>query len=400
MNPQQFVPRSTNKELIRTLAERVRESPFFKGRTDDRNHQLLLDLFVNKYPAPTLDGDIRAHLDRQGTITGEVTRLADRLVTTFRKDRSLWPSQQALFVRSEKNGRSLDIGYLSSVLPATWQFWFPQCVRLGAQTKEEERQRQEASNHFIIFSEPLFFFSKSLRAYVRLLDVNYEDSNDEERNDVHSNDHLVANAKDRIRGKIPRALHSQIDRLDLTPVRHYVASGDAYSASEIRGWFRSAMKEMGSSFAQPPEYREASQVAPADYMKNLIIVGSRRSLKLLSEFQRDALGLEVLLTESGIELRGKSTNDEYDATGFTLSYVIVTMWTFDENHVHTYIVSNHTRATHAVTRLLQDEEQMREICGRIRRDGKIPGRFQIAFKVPLTHDRHALKPSVLDTFIY
>jgi hypothetical protein len=76
------------------------------------------------------------------------------------------------------------------------------------------------------------------------------------------------------------------------------------------------------------------------------------------------------------------------------------MWTFDEGHVHTYIVSNHTRATNAIAGTLLDDVRMKPIIADTLVNGRIPERFQIAFKVSLSHDKQASSPSLLQTITY
>jgi hypothetical protein len=391
--------RTVDRTLITKLADDVRRSAFFHKRADAKNNLCLLDLFVKKYPDHVSDTDIRTALGRRAAVTGEVKRFRERIATTFLRDRSLWPNQQVLLV-PEGQPWCLDVDYISQVLPAIWKFWFQQTVRLGPQNDRllpinarASGHQPEARNHLIIFSEPVFFFSKAMGAYIRLLDVNCED-----RIDRTANDDLVKKAERNIRARLPRNLRSQVQSLGLVPVRHYLPAGDAYGASEVRGWFRSAMAEMGNTSGEAPEYREASQVAPDDYQKNLVVLGSRSSLKLFSDFQKEHPELSVKLTDEGIELHKELLKDEVGAEGFKVAHATVTMWVFDEGNAHTYIVSNHTRATSAVASTLLNKEQMKKIANSILVDGRIPGRFQLAFKVDLgLHDKHASVPILLDT---
>jgi hypothetical protein len=373
----------TMDATVEELEKRVKRSKSFQpgfDPADEGNLAKLLSLFAQKYPgSPTAD-EIRSVLQRHSNWSVEVGRLSDRLNKCFRSDRSFWPGQKRLFIpRKGKAANSLKVGPLSALLSPRVKFWFSQCVRL-----------ESAREHtFIVFSEPLFLYSPDLRAYLRFLDANHE-----EQFDSGNIDNPIRIARSRIRGLLPKG--KQIDaivaRLDLIPTRNYLPAGDSYAAVRIRRWFRRSTKHI-------VEYKEALDVANDDRRSSLIVLASRSSLKLLDHLQ-STIPLEIKLTETGISFKGRMMNDEIGDRGLHLARVVVTNWTFSTGAVHTYIASNHTRALESVASVIASDDsnddsdddsnhdsndpRLQPVSDAILApDGRIPGRFQLAFEVPL-----------------
>jgi hypothetical protein len=177
--------------------------------------------------------------------------------------------------------------------------------------------------------------------------------------------------------------------LNLVPTRNYLPAGDSVAAGKIHGWFRDSVKhEIGE--------KEARGVSELDSTKsNLVILASRSSLPLLARFQKTTLELRIHLTDKGIKVDDNNLDDDIGDEDFGTAYVVVTNWTFDTDNVHTYIASNHTRALGAVAELLVNDDLLDHIT-LVDAEGRIPRRFQLAFKVPLLlHEMQAGKPVLL-----
>ncbi len=418
-------------EIIEKLAVAVKQSKLFRKRVDAANIEKVFDLFVEKHPEGPTSDEIKSKLNVSGNIGGTVNRVHDRLRECFLKDRSLWNHQKMLFIvrRGGKGNDTLEWCPLVKELSPTQRFWFWQCTRLPEAEDEKEDAKKPVDDTYqscIVSSEPLFFFSKSLRGYFRLLDVNYD--RPFEKDNINE---LVTSAKDRILEAIPSytpsnaviefvkntvslpertktkiikaipkeipstAMIEFVKNLDLIPTKTYIPAGDSDAAVRIRRWFQETCHhDIG--------YREASHVAEEDFnTMNLIILASRSSLPLLARFQRINPQLQIQLTEEGITFGGRVLRDgvledDNKNQDFHLARVVVTNWTFDTDNVHTYIASNYTRALSAVARLLVNARAFAPVSQAIIQNGMIPRRFQLAFNVKLQiNETQATIPQLL-----
>ena len=349
------------RNIINDLAELVKASAHFRARTEEPDKLTdALDAFVRAYASSGSQPDIHASLAH---------RLKQRLEDSFKKDRNLWnPHQQYLLdLPSPKRGLALE--KLSRVITGTTdRFWFHQSARF------------DSDRTFVVFSEPLFFFSRNLRAYLRFLNINHDGSVDNE-------EELVNQAKRELNtmlrggGLDQKAAKDVLKALDLVPVHHYVGAGDSYGASVIRRWFR-------KNKMTPPRRREGSRIVDIDRgALNCIVLASRRTNRDLTYFAQRTPKLHFELTENGIRAGETELRDEFGKHGMTLARVIVTNWVFaDTDNVYTIVASNHTRAVGRIAEFLVSGELDRHhrLPNKLlAADGMIPSRVQFAFSVPL-----------------
>jgi hypothetical protein len=390
---------SVEKLLVEKLVGLVKKSQWWPPR--EGSLVKLLDVYARFYPDPPTHDAIEQA--RTGSSDMTRTRLNDKLKECFLKDRSLWSDQQRILIH---RGQGLQLEPVSPLLGETLKFWFSQCVRIPS----TQGAVGWAPQSFIVLSEPLCFFCRTLNGYFRFLDVNHDGQFETQKSES-----LVAQARDRLRqtlearlltnsisGKpqrnrkiaarektITKELAMFVAALDLVPTRNYIPAGDSTAAGQIRNWFR-------DSTNCDIHEKEAMEVSDRDSTKsNLIILASRSSLPLLDRFQNTHQELRILLTKTGISFDKKPLDDEIGNEGFRMVYVVVTSWTFETGNVHTYIASNHTRALGAVAELLVSDKALGGIS-LVDSKGRIPRRFQLAFEVPLhLHEMQAGEPRLL-----
>lgn len=439
INPQvpQLSHAEKEKAIVQRLANRLKETPFFPAGAQ---HTRLLALYVQNYDgAPTLERLKEAAGGHDPTKA--IAMLNKQLKTCFCEERSLWFEQSRLFVPHKQRNEAhppISVQPLYEILEhPTDRFWFTQCCKLS-----DEPSPDPIKNTFILFSEPLFFYSREFRGYFRLLDLNFEEQFTADASTV-----LVEEAKERIRSRFPaiadaanEELRKYLNKLDATKktkkktssalidkflpleieikkrvaqemdtfvnglglvaVRTYIPAGDSYGAVAIRRWFRERMNAIIS-------YRESHVSDGHLRQANLIILASRSTLPLLADFQKEE-SLAIKLTQTGIEFSDTSSaigtkfnkmmiDDEIDTAGnIKKAHVVVTMWRLDTENVYTFIASNHTRAVEAVAKLLVNDEILRKQGAAIIHQDRIPSRFQLAFEVPLIRqETHANEPKLL-----
>jgi len=368
------------------LAKRLRDRKTkFKPHS---NNSKLLNLYLKKFPGSATNEEASSTI-KQSDIKVPITRLRKDLEDCFKTDRSLWKDQWMLRLSDArmKQTHSLEIRPLYSVLTPAMRVWFHQCLRIPIAQNNKEEALQQEPQPTVVLSEPLFFFSSSLGAYLRFLDINHDESfRADERG-------LLDAARNRLadvisRGKTDEDVNRFVRELDLVPVRLYLPAGDSFAKTSIRRWFR-------DSFKVRVGYKAASAVPLTDSENvNLIILASRSSLPLVAQFQNQNDDLRLRLTENGISFDGNSFPDVISPKkGTTLSQVIFTNWITDTGKAHTYLMSNHTRALQAAADfLVTDSDQLREITDRLVLEAgrKIPAKFQIALEVSLTgHETRA-----------
>ena len=377
------MPPDPDREVVSRWVSRLKErSKTFKAGT---NHAKLLDLYLSRFPETATNEEASKALG--GTSPNvPINRLIADMQECFTNDRFLWLDQQMLVLSDTGPNQThkLQLQPLWKTLSPSIRIWFHHCMQVPAPRKKEWFVNTPEPQPFIVISEPLFFFAPSLGAYFRFLDMNHDTlfRPDETR--------LIAEARIRLGEIFPQILDSDSARdpitdLPLVPVRLYLPAGDSYAKTAIRRWFRNTMKHRVG-------YKSASAVSiPDSVNSNLIVLASRSSLPLLTEFQHQNQPL-LQLTKDGISFKGEILKDQVSPhKGTTLSYAIVTNWTLETGKVHTYIASNHTRAIEAVVNLLVGEsELLKDLSEALVVDGKIPGKFQVAFEVSLhLHETNA-----------
>lgn len=365
------------REFVAKLASDVIRSKRFHAReeVDDKLTQALQQ-FANAY------GDPGVLQISERMPTGIKHRLKKQLRTCFKTDHRFWRSRDQYILSLSRSG-GLELRRLSDVVEdAPTRFWLHQSARF-----DPERT-------FITISEPLFFFSNTLNAYLRLLDINEDDQVAGKETEIAATARNRIERQLRAAGVVAQSADDLMKAIDLVPVRHYLPAGESLGASEIRGWFR---KTLGS----PPKRREASRGSEFDRSaSNLIILASRDSDPDLRYFRRRVPDLRLDLTENGIRWDNKEMRDEISPTGARITRVVVTNWLFDDDNAFTVIASNHTRALGRVCALLVGNEM--DPRWLVDSDGIVPTKIQMVFEVQLNiHESLANAPRLLgDPIIY
>src|ERR1700722_7939916 len=220
------------KKLIQELRNDVLASPHFPHAAE-RLDQVLSN-YVAIYPAKP---SVKFQQENEAY---RANRLKRELRKCFRNDRRFWrrPDQLMLVLESPRLG--LELRSISELLQeerdpsgnevkdGRMLFWFHQLARL------------DEGKTLFGFAEPLFFLSRTLNAYFRFLDIDFDDSFDEGETakllpELASR---TLQAKLEKAGFEPRTIDTFVHTLDLIPVRLYVPAGDAFGISWIRRWFR------------------------------------------------------------------------------------------------------------------------------------------------------------------
>jgi hypothetical protein len=375
----------------------------------------VFDLYAQQYPAiPTVDQIALAGLN---VLDGKFSQLNRHILTCFEEDPSLWTDQNIIHISSNAG---FDVRPLADqyFFTSPMRFWLAQCVNLKNEGDLKNEAGARPTGTLIVYSEPLFFYSKRLNGYFRFLDIDHEGpiSKGEAEGLVESaklqlqrvfpdgpisNDEaerLVKRGKSQVQRVFPKEIRQMNPDLDLVPCRHYVPAGDGTAALEIRRWFRLTISRDAAI-----RYTESSSIAPINRVEtNMIVLASRSSLGLLQQFQTETPELAFELTGSGIKCRSTDPglSDVSYGNGKPLAHVLVTNWIFPTGHVHTYLASNHTRALGAVALLLVNHKLLAPICETISPKNKpFPRRFQMVFEVDLYYnDMRAGTPRFLPEY--
>jgi hypothetical protein len=374
---------AAKKKLIQELKNEVLASPHFP-RAAERLDQVLSN-YVAIYPAKP---NVKFQQENEAY---RANRLKRELRKCFRNDRRFWrrPDQLMLVLESPRLG--LELRSISELLEderdkngkevkdGRMLFWFHQLARL------------DEGKTLFGFAEPLFFLSRTMNAYFRFLDIDFDDSFDEEET-ARTLPELASRAlkvKLEKAGFEPRTLDTFVHTLDLIPVRLYVPAGDAFAISWIRRWFR-------HQGLVAPSRKENQRISLADRRNsNLVVLASRRTHPLLRYLREKAPYLACDLTEKGARIGDESVEDCDVGGGAFRYHVIVTNWAFGTENVYTMIASNHTRASGRLAQLLVagPNEDSRLDPAKLVWQGKIPHRLQLVFTVVVNgNETHANEP--------
>lgn len=362
-----------SRDQISSLVERILNHPKIKKT---RNLELLKKLW-RQYDELNSNVDLNA---------GDVNRLKIALKRLI-SDRSLWTDQISISVsKKHSDGYRLVAEPIHSTLTATQQIWFHLFRRIRSTQQSSEEGR--TANSLVFVSEPLFFYSPTLRAYVRFLDINWHSAVDancatELRSQVIS--HLIT--------RLPHLLESTVrdvvDEMGFTPNYHYSPTGDAQAAVRIRRFFRT---EAGTA----PNYEHTHNLSARtrdDF--NIILIGNARTTKDIDWFQ-NTHNPPVLLTDDGITLRGVPHLDEIHVDELSKVWVIFSCWRLSTGNVLFSLASNHTRAIDRVAEALVKKEECADWAARLMKGRTtIPDRFQLVFRVSLVRfESKALDPEL------
>jgi len=223
----------------------------------------------------------------------------------------------------------------------------------------------------LAYTEPIVFYDKKRRCYIRYLDINC--------------DSLEAQEVRRAVGE-----NSGHEALALVPDFHYQASGEVQAAHVIEAWFKknNIVIEAGLT-RQVTSDREL-------YTHNSILLGSGRANRHIREFQRD-LGFRVekdrvVVSEADPARGEKAEYVEPEVSAHRtreFSHCVVTRLPNLVNEAFvTMIAANNGRAIESVAIYLTSIEKMKELYQaylELGREGPLPTRFQIIFRVGIVH---------------
>lgn len=374
-----------DKQIVRDLANLVENSHFFHGRHKNTQAPKL---------TAALRGLVAAFGDSQSPkvldqYRNQIDRLKAQLNNCFENDISLWRTDQKALFLSRTEGLSLRL-ISETVTKGPARFWYHHLVRYGPHRS------------YCASSEPLFFYSKSLNAYIRFLDINLDLPSLKPNAAKLGNDaRKMLDSKLAAHGFELKPTKTSVQPLDFSPARLYIPAGDASGISWIRRWFRKRLNGVA-----PPPRMERNQL-PADNGSTLnrIVLASRCTNPSLQYLRSVHPNLKFDLTESGIRIGSRNQHDEVGANGTTLAHVVVTNWVFEGGHAYSIIASNHTRAAGRVAQLLVAESEGKDPDPRpylngsllIKPDGTIPERMQMIFSVKLNvYESQANDPELLD----
>src|ERR1700722_6225073 len=214
-----FMPSESEIQTVEELAGRVLRSPHFRARKGEDKLGETLQNFVKVYR----DSHMR-HLVSNVSAPLE-HRVRENLKQCFKTDRTFWRAAEKHVLVLPSRKEVLTLVRLSQIIddPPS-RFWFHQCARF------------EQPETIVTFSEPLFFYSPILHAYIRLLDIDCE--GDLEGKELQLTEKALAALNERlVQPGMAMGLAAHLGS-GLIPVRHYVAAGDAFGGSSIRAWFR------------------------------------------------------------------------------------------------------------------------------------------------------------------
>ena len=152
---------------VQELIKRVRTSKAF----DESPPAMvkLFDFYAERFPAiPTADQIASANIQN---LSVQISRLNKCILKSFEKDHTLWRPQKLLHLHGKFGFEVLPLSTADFLVP-TKKFWFAQCARL--QDEPGPQSSETLSETLIVFSEPLFFFSKRLQGYFRFLEINHD----------------------------------------------------------------------------------------------------------------------------------------------------------------------------------------------------------------------------------
>jgi hypothetical protein len=246
-------------------------------------------------------------------------------------------------------------------------FWDSHCV--GRPDREEL---------LVVYTEPLFFWVKSQRCFVRFLDINWEST-------------------DTIPDDLLKRAHEHYEREDLVPSFHYKPSGEVAARDSLLRFLRryNVIKHKQMQVNSLP-----SRECPHNdslWSRNLIMLGNRRTNGLLRRLQDDrAEPLEMVLMDEDIACRRKPPCRDTPQ----LAYALLTrMRNRNPAGVVTMIGANHGRAAEKVAEFVTDEDQLNRFyseCG-IDASRVLPETFQILFSVDILDFDNPLKAQVVSS---
>jgi hypothetical protein len=326
------------------LAERVIARD--RGLTE-ASRELLREL-VSRTP-----GD-RHHVD--GSVQARVAnhRLRESLLYHFNKTLdgrreperlTFLPKSAALVLEPNR----LDLSYVE-------HFWDAHCVG-----------RPAGETLTIIYTEPLFFFDKTNRTYVRFLDINSEARVSEE---------VLAKAKARLKAD------------DLVASFHYQPSGEIGARNLLLAWFRNY--DVVERQRMTVESKASRLCASDGALRNgnVVLLGNRRTNTFIRELQAermtDAEPPLITIEDHTVRLKNPARDQSWDDTP-RRAYAIVSRMRNMFGGMATMIAANHGRAAEKVADFLTSETSLKKLYDKyeLTREESLPQSFQVLFGVDI-----------------
>jgi hypothetical protein len=238
------------------------------------------------------------------------------------------------------------------------------------------------NKNLIIYTEPLFFWDKHNRCYIRFLDINSD------RPEVDAQ---------QIRASIPKNHPAH----QLEPCFHYQSAGETQAQRILRKWF-----EQQDNKVRVEVSRECVEAWVWDY--NLVILGNARSNRFLRELQD---GLAMVLRDDRITVRrtpeDKRPSEIEDLIPSTTRpgayyvHAIVTRGLGRAQHrCVTLIAANHGRAIEKVAEFLTNPDNLKQLYRDLRLDPgePLPLTFQWLFRLKLlNHELIVGEPELIES---
>lgn len=239
-----------------------------------------------------------------------------------------------------------------------------------------------ASQNLIIYTEPLFFWDKEHRCYIRYLNLNDESSS----LDV-----------DRIRRNLP----ADHPATRLQPCFHYQSSGETQAQRILRKWFEQQ---------DDVDVKLSRECVDSEVWKhNIVVLGNSRTNRFLRILQKE---LTFLLQDDKVAVKARGRKRSYELVDLEPSpkepserylYAVLTRRpsTVKQRCV-TMIAANHGRGIEKVAETLTLPNAIDRLYSQLQLDRTqpLPDRFQLLFRIQtLDHELAPGEPELIDSII-
>ncbi len=244
------------------------------------------------------------------------------------------------------------------------------------------------SENQIIYTEPLFFWDKQNRCYIRFLDINDESPTLDIRN---------------LQARIPPGHPAH----RLVPCFHYQSSGETQAQRILRKWFEQQGKKVQPDSKVVVEVSRA--VDARVYDRNLVVLGNSRANRFVRDLQE---GLPMVLDDDRIIVQSKPEDKPVEYRDFSENpkfpggryiYGVVTRIPSPAPpSCVTLISANHGRAIERLAEFLTNPNKLQELYSQLewKPGTKLPSTFQLLFGLkPLDHELIAGEPKLVDRVV-
>lgn len=296
-------------------------------------------------------------LDREGDVPGQaivrtnIKRLRNHLASFFNDTSEGRSCSHRLVIDSEHGLYILRLAQkVQSPLEAFW------------------RRHLEGVDNVITWAEPLVFFDKTTRRYIRFLDINSDSLDPRVIDAVVPKDHEA-------RGMIP--------------CFHYQSSGDILAVHLLQSWFAQHDHEITAEVT-----RDTTESKVFNY--NSLIVGNMRMNKYVARLQEDldftVAGSSVTIRRPDLDRKEREEYSDYEPFADPkkgdrpYAYAVLTRRpNVNQLMTTTMIAANHGRAIQKVAQYITSEKHVAQLYRQwIERDhGEWPAWLQVLFQVEI-----------------